>query len=182
MFAITPRLLLRPGWPEDAVAVHEAINDEEIVRNLARAPWPYHLGHAETWLGSEADPLHPAFLIFQRNIGGGELIGSVGIGLTEEGDAEVGYWLRRTHWGLGFATEAARAIMGIAKSLGHKRLVAGHFTDNPGSGHVLRKLGFSTNGRVEQRHSVGRGGARAPCLLYRCDLSDSDAKDLLRDL
>ena len=34
MFAITPRLLLRPGFPEDAPALAAAIADEAIARNL----------------------------------------------------------------------------------------------------------------------------------------------------
>lgn len=41
MFARTQRLLLRPVWPEDAEALFAAINDERIVCNLSRAPWPY---------------------------------------------------------------------------------------------------------------------------------------------
>ncbi|HEX8257817.1 MAG TPA: GNAT family N-acetyltransferase, partial [Allosphingosinicella sp.] len=40
MFARTDRLLLRPGWAEDAPALYAAIADEAIVRNLASAPWP----------------------------------------------------------------------------------------------------------------------------------------------
>ena len=35
MFARTERLLLRPGWGEDAPALARAIADETIVRNLA---------------------------------------------------------------------------------------------------------------------------------------------------
>ncbi len=41
MFARTERLLLRPGWLEDAPALARAIGEEAVVRNLARAPWPY---------------------------------------------------------------------------------------------------------------------------------------------
>jgi len=176
MFARTPRTLLRPGWPEDANTVHEAINDEAIVRMLASAPWPYREEDAALWLGSEADPLRPSFLIFQRSPMGMHLIGSVGLGRTEEGATEIGYWLRRSHWGLGFATEAGQAVMEIAKALGHRRLSSGHFIDNPASGHVLRKLGFQPTGRVESRHSNGRGGP-APCMLYNCDLIENGKKD-----
>ena len=38
MFARTPRLLLRPGFPEDAPALAAAIADETIARNLAVGP------------------------------------------------------------------------------------------------------------------------------------------------
>ena len=53
MFARTPRLLLRPGWSEDAPALYEAIRDQGIVRNLATAPWPYQLSDAEAFLARE---------------------------------------------------------------------------------------------------------------------------------
>ena len=46
MFARTPRLLLRPGFPEDAPALAAAIADEQIVRHLATAPWPYRMRDA----------------------------------------------------------------------------------------------------------------------------------------
>ena len=50
MFAVTERLLLRPGWPEDAHALVAALGDREVVRNLARVPWPYGLGDAAALL------------------------------------------------------------------------------------------------------------------------------------
>ena len=46
MFARTPRLLLRPGFPEDAPALAAAIADEAIARNLANVPWPYRMRDA----------------------------------------------------------------------------------------------------------------------------------------
>ena len=55
MFARTERLLLRPGWSEDAAALLQAISDERIVRNLATAPWPYSLADAEAFLARERD-------------------------------------------------------------------------------------------------------------------------------
>ena len=53
MFARTERLLLRPAWSEDAAALAAAIGDEAIVRNLATAPWPYALEHAESFIARE---------------------------------------------------------------------------------------------------------------------------------
>ena len=46
MFARTPRLLLRPGFPEDAPALAAAIADQAIGRNLANVPWPYSMRDA----------------------------------------------------------------------------------------------------------------------------------------
>ena len=66
MFARTPRLLLRPGFPEDAPALAAAIADEAIARNLANVPWPYRMRDAEAFLASPRDPVLPSLLIFER--------------------------------------------------------------------------------------------------------------------
>jgi RimJ/RimL family protein N-acetyltransferase len=170
MFARTERLLLRPSWPEDAGELHQAIADEGIVRNLARAPWPYTAEEAVRFATMNHDETYPAFLLMLRTDNAPRLIGACGIG-EHKGEAELGYWIARPYWGLGFASEAGRAVMAIARAIGHQKLVAGHFTDNPASGSVLRKLGFKNTGRSEQRHSKGRGEAMT-CALYERSLED----------
>lgn len=172
MFARTERLLLRPSWPEDAAELHAAIADEGIVRNLARAPWPYTEEEAVRFATMDHDATYPAFLLMLRTDAAPRLIGACGLG-QRNGEAELGYWIARPYWGLGFASEAGRAVMHIAKAIGHRKLVAGHFTDNPASGRVLRKLGFRDTGRNEQRHSKGRGKATT-CALYEKSLAGSD--------
>jgi RimJ/RimL family protein N-acetyltransferase len=172
MFARTERLLLRPIWPEDAGALYDAIADEAIVGNLARAPWPYTRDDAANFAALEHSEYFPNFMLMLRTNGEPKLIGSCGLG-EREGEAELGYWIARDHWGRGFASEAAKAVVSIAKALGHKKLVSGHFTDNPNSGRVLRKIGFRATGRVEQRFSNGRGH-KAPCALFEKDLVGED--------
>jgi RimJ/RimL family protein N-acetyltransferase len=158
MFARTERLLLRPPWPEDADALFRAIAEERIVRNLATAPWPYLPEHASGWIAAERPAHRPASLIFRRTGGATELVGGIGIHDTPEGDVELGYWIARSHWGRGYASEAGRAVVRFARTaLRLPRLVAGHFLDNPASGSVLRNLGFQPTGRIGMRHSVARG-------------------------
>jgi len=175
MFARTERLLLRPSWPEDAGELHQAIADEGIVRNLARAPWPYTAEDAVRSAPQEHDAHFPSFLMMLRTNGAPRLIGACGIG-NLDGEPELGYWIGRPYWGLGFATEASRAVIEIAKTIGHKKLVASHFTDNPASGKVLRKLGFQSTGKTAQRHSNGRGIATT-CALYERSLEDAVTDD-----
>jgi RimJ/RimL family protein N-acetyltransferase len=175
MFARTERLLLRPSWPEDAGELHQAIADEGIVRNLARAPWPYTAEDAVRSATQEHDAHFPSFLMMLRTNGAPRLIGACGIG-NLDGEPELGYWIGRPYWGLGFATEASRAVVEIAKTIGHKKLVASHFTDNPASGKVLRKLGFQGTGKTAQRHSNGRGIATT-CALYERSLEDAVTDD-----
>lgn len=178
MFARTERLLLRPSWPEDAPELHQAIADEGIIRNLARAPWPYTIDEAVRFTMQEHDELYPAFLLMARTSGAPRLIGACGIG-NLDGKAELGYWIARPYWGLGFATEASRAVVHIAKAVGHKKLIASHFTDNPASGTVLRKLGFKSTGKTMQRHSRGRGEAMT-CALYEKSLEGATSEPLVR--
>lgn len=172
MFALTERLLLRPGWIEDAPALTKAIADKAIVTKLARAPWPYHLHHAEEFLGRVRDPRYPDCLIFARTLGAPRLIGGMGLERIEDGTAELGYWIARPYWGLGFATEAGRAVVSTAReSLRLPKIVAGHAIDNPASGRVLNKLGFRPTGRVVPRRSAARGES-VPCLMF--ELADSE--------
>ena len=90
MFARTERLLLRPSWPEDAQELHQAIADEGIVRNLARAPWPYTVDDAGDFATQAHDALYPSFLIMLRTHGAPRIIGACGIG-NYYGNAELGY-------------------------------------------------------------------------------------------
>ncbi len=174
MFARTERLLLRPGWKEDAPALFQAIADEAIVRNLASPPWPYSLADAEAFLATERRPDEASFLIFRRTRGEPQLIGTTGLGRRPSGAIELGYWIARPHWGLGYATEAAAAVVAIARDgLRLDRMVAGHFLDNPASGRVLEKLGFRATGITAPRFSVARGGD-APCRLFEIELRQAE--------
>ena len=178
MFARTERLTLRPGWIEDAPALYRAIADEGIVRNLANAPWPYRPEDAESFLARERSVTDASALVFLHTAGGPELIGGVGFGRMPDGRTELGYWLKRGHWGRGYATEAGRALLAAARdSLRLKRLEAGYFLDNPASGRVLEKLGFRPTGQIVPRYSVGRGEA-VPCRLLTLTLSDDGEGDV----
>lgn len=172
MFHRSERLLLRPPWPEDWSDVYRGIADEGVVRNLAAAPWPYAQDDARSWCASGQDPRAPRFLITLAHTA--EVIGCIGFGPLPvedgggDGIMEIGYWIARPHWGCGYASEATRAVIEIARTIGCSRIEAGHFVDNPASGRVLRKAGFLPTGKVAPRHSAGRG-EDAPCILYRLD-------------
>ena len=176
MFARTERLLLRPGWREDAPALLHAIADERIVRNLATAPWPYSMADAETFLTRERPADAAACLIFLRTEGAPCLVGGIGFGRTQDQEIEFGYWIARPYWGRGIATEAGRALLANARdSLRLPRLVAGHFTDNPASGRVLQKLGFRPTGITRGRYSAGRD-AIAPAKEFVLEFAPAAAE------
>ncbi|MES2754787.1 MAG: GNAT family N-acetyltransferase [Pseudomonadota bacterium] len=175
MFARTARLMLRPGWPEDANALTQAIAHHDVVDKLARAPWPYALGDAQFFLQPERGAEAANFLVFDDPGGAPRLVGGIGIDAPNAaGERELGYWFTPHAWGRGYATEAGRAVVQIARhALGLRRLHSGHFTDNPASGAVLRKLCFQPTGAIVPRRSVARG-AEVPCALYELDLAATD--------
>ena len=161
MFHRSERLLLRPIWPEDWQGVLAGIADEGVVRNLARAPWPYSEDDAREFTQRAIEPAFPRFLVARAQ--DARIVGCIGIDRLDEEDrpgafaVEMGYWIARPFWGQGYATEAGEAVLRIARTLGYREVVASHFVDNPASGRVLEKLGFETTGRVIMRHSCARG-------------------------
>ncbi|MBX9615167.1 MAG: GNAT family N-acetyltransferase [Caulobacteraceae bacterium] len=166
----TDRLNLRPGRMEDAPALFRAIADPDIVRNLASAPWPYSPADAERLASGTFNPKEPRLFIFRADAGTEELIGVAGLDRMPDGDVELGYWIAKEHWNRGYASEAGRTMIGIARTeLKLPRLVAGYFVDNPASGHVLKKLGFVPVPGLVDRNSRARGGVAA-CQICTLDL------------
>lgn len=169
MFARTPRLTLRPPWPEDAPALSHAIAHANVVTMLARAPWPYALGDAQAFLAQPRAGTDPVCMILCHEKSGPELIGAISITRRDDGH-ELGYWLTPSAWGCGYATEAGKAVLGMARhALGLKQLRSSYFLDNPASGKVLTKLGFRHVGE-KPLHSVARG-REMPCALVELDLT-----------
>lgn len=165
MFARTERLILRPSWPEDAPHLAQALSNPDIARNLSILPTAGQESELMRWIERPRDPQLPDWLAFARTRGAPRLVGGCGITRREDGRLELGYWIERAHWGLGFATEAARAAMRAARAIGFSRIQAAHFLDNPAPVRVLRKLGFRPTGRIEVRPRPARGGSAA-ALIY----------------
>src|SRR3546814_13768371 len=97
MFARTERLLLRPGWQEDAPALARAIGDEMIVRNLSRAPWPYTEAHARAFLGRRPEGNPSRFTMIHRPPSAQRMLGCLGMDRMETTAAEHGPCVARPH-------------------------------------------------------------------------------------
>jgi RimJ/RimL family protein N-acetyltransferase len=167
---------LRPAWPEDWEAVLSGVADEGVVMNLARVPWPYGAAEARQFVAQRQDPCLPHFLVVES--ASGQVVGSAGLG-EHRGEVEIGYWLARPWWGRGYATEAARGVLSVARTLGHRHLVAGHFIDNPASGAVLRKLGFTPREQRAHRYCLARG-CDVISIEYNLDPCDELAEPQMR--
>jgi RimJ/RimL family protein N-acetyltransferase len=139
------RITLRRPVITDAKRVATFMGDFDVVKNLSRAPWPYALEDAESWLGGvEAikgpRPAYPFAITTPEG-----LIGVVGISTNPQNPEaiELGYWLGKPYWNQGYVSESARLALRFAFSeLDLPGIEAGFFIDNPASGRVLEKLGF----------------------------------------
>ena len=88
------------------------------------------------------------------------MIGTIGVGA-----GEIGYFLAPSHWGRGLMTEALSVVLpAVFDRFPVSRIRAGHFEDNPVSGHILRKFGFEETGR-EMATSLARLEP-APLITY----------------
>jgi ribosomal-protein-alanine N-acetyltransferase len=150
----TERLTLRRPARADAGAIFSGYaSDPEVTRYLA---FRRHqslddtyafLEHSdEQWTRWPAGP----YLIDDES---GTLIGSTGLGFSSACRASTGYLLRRDAWGQGFATEALRAMVGLARDLGVRELRALCHPEHKASRHVLEKCGFAVIDTLE-RHLV----------------------------
>ena len=153
----TDRLVLRPTRGLDADRALEIQSDWDVTRMLRMASFPpdreeirrWFADHQREWLAGEA-------FRFAVELGG-KMVGVVDVDGIVEREGTLGYWLDRAAWRRGYAFEAAHAVTRFAfGEVGLLRLKAGHADDNPASGRVLTKLGFSPLDTV-QRFSRPRG-------------------------
>lgn len=146
----TGRLDLQPATASDIAELVPLIGAREVAETTLRIPHPYEEKHAREFLVSPAKENELRLIIRLRS--DGRLCG--GIGLHPDNDhkrAELGYWIGVPFWGSGYATEAARAVVGYGfQNFDLNRIFAAHFAGNDASGNVLRKIGMRYEGCMRQ--------------------------------
>jgi RimJ/RimL family protein N-acetyltransferase len=162
----TQRLTLRAPRAQDAKAIASLINDRRIAENTARIPHPYSLADAHAFLAQiNRDPRQPSFAIALAD---GTIIGGCGIHVLSGGEPELGYWIGVPHWGRGYATEAARAVLDHGfGALGYERITSRARVSNPASRRVLEKCGFQWTGVALIRIHALKSSAPVDC--FRLD-------------
>lgn len=157
----TDRLLIRPWTDADRPALHEILQDVEVMRYI----------HAGRPLSDEE--IDAAFARHARNLAehgvcmgaaveksSGRLAGIAGVqplGMTD--DLEIGWVFGRHAWGRGYATEAGAAAMHhVLETLGRPRVVAIIDPDNLPSKRVAARLGME----YEARYTGAQLGHRNP--------------------
>lgn len=143
---VTQRLVAGPCQPKDREHFVRLERDPDVMRFL-------NGGGVDDETASTADApfLMPRGMerdvwTVRRRAGGG-FVGWISLIPGEEDSAELGYRLRRTAWGQGFATEMSRVIVhwGFAHA-GYSRITAQTMAVNRASRRVLEKIGMKLLG------------------------------------
>jgi ribosomal-protein-alanine N-acetyltransferase len=162
------RITLRDFEPDDLDPSMAIVGDDDVTRTLSfdsRSRDEQAARLSDDIARARGSPRPDYYLaIVARETD--RLIGFVRLGLlgTHRG-GELGYALRKDHWGQGYATEAARLMLDFAFSTaGLHRVQAATGPDNEPSRALLERLGFRYEGCI--REHVFTNGAWRDSLLY----------------
>ena len=158
----TERLTLRRPTLADVNAIARLACDRRIAVNT-RLPHPYSQNHAVEFVRYLASkPREGVFLVEHNHTP----IGVVGTAWREADAPELGYWLGVDHWGQGFATEAARAVIDFSFEESDIAFIrSGARVTNPASRNILEKCGFQWSG--VELHRFESLGSSAPVDCFR---------------
>jgi RimJ/RimL family protein N-acetyltransferase len=147
----TDRLLIRRFLASDGPGLHGYLSRPEAVRF---EPYPVQtLVECEDMAAKRAE--NPDF--WAVCLPDGELVGNLYLH-REQPEAwrtwELGYVFHPDHWGKGYATESAAALLTACfEQWGAHRVIARCDPRNPASWRLLERLGFRREGRLVQNAS-----------------------------
>jgi len=158
----TERLTLRKPTLADAKAIADLANDRRIALMTRRLPHPCTRDDVVHFVKATAGTGETVFLIENNHTP----VGVAGVDWSEPDAPELGYWFGVEHWGRGFATEAARAVIDYAfEEFDIDRMVSGARVVNPKSRNVLEKCGFQWSG--VELHRFKALGSSTPVDRFR---------------
>ena len=153
MQLLTDRLILREYVADDWRAVQAYQSDPRYLRYYAWTERPEADVRAfvDRFVAQQSEQPRTRFQLAVVLKPDGPVIGSCGIRMAgpRAHEADIGYELAPEHWGRGYASEAARAIVAFGfDELRVHRIWAECVADNVASAHVLEKLGMRREGRL----------------------------------
>ena len=163
----TERLTLRRPTLADVAAIARLANDRRIAENTRRLPHPYSREHAVEFVRAMAGDCRETVFLIENDF---KPIGVVGVDWRDRDAPELGYWLGTDHWGQGFATEAARAVIDFTfQEFDVEQMVSGARVANPSSRNILEKCGFQWSG--VELHRFEALGSSTPVDRFRLSRS-----------
>jgi len=159
------RLLIRGPLPGDGADVHAAIT-ESLDELRPWMPWA-HVEQTVDEVEANVRQAHADFLarrdlrLHLYQLGGGTFVGSSGLHRIDWAVPrfEIGYWVRTSMAGLGFATEATRRIADFAfEDLHAERVEIWCDARNERSAAVAKRAGFTFEARLSRNRRDTSGG------------------------
>jgi ribosomal-protein-alanine N-acetyltransferase len=155
----TPRLILRPLCDEDAHALFAIWSDADAMRYFS-IPLMTHIEQAADRISRamERSAEGEAFIFALEMRATGEVLGDCALLHADKQcrRIEIGFSLNRGHWGNGYMTEAASALIEHAfGALNMRRIEADIDPRNVASARLLERLGFVREGLLRERWMVG---------------------------
>ena len=175
----TERLILRDFVDSDWEAAHTYASRDEVVRYMAWGPNTEHETKdfvARAIAGQQSEPRR-SYELAISTLQDSALIGGVSIERTSDlhESGVIGYCLHPDTWGRGFATEAARAIVGFGFTyLELHRITTTCDTENVASRRVLEKCGMRRECTL--RHNMRIRGEWRDSYLYEILVDEWSAK------
>ena len=142
----TDRLVLRDLRPDDLDAMHAYTSHRDVTRFLFWGPNTLEetCGSLSAFIAAQAETPRIVYELGLTLKGDGRLVGALCLYRGDfeiRNDAEIGFVLHPDHWGNGYVTEAARALMSAGfANLGLHRIWASCDARNEASVRVLEKL------------------------------------------
>lgn len=153
MMLETDRLILTAWEPSDWLAFRPIATDVEVMRYITGGvPWTDERIQAfvnrQVQLFSERGFCRWKLLLKPAQ----EMIGFCGVGFWGDSlDPEIGWWLARSFWGRGLATEAARiALRDALERVRLDRIISIARPANVASTRIMEKLGFKLECEFEK--------------------------------
>ena len=141
----TARLILRPPAVTDAPVLAELADTPRVAEMLVGMPHPYRVADALDWIGEPAPAGGQKHLVTRpRADGSPEVVGVATLDFRRGARLPtLGTWLGEAHWGRGYATEAAHAVIDYAfLHQGHERLSFTCRVTNEAGRRVIERCGF----------------------------------------
>ena len=160
----TDRLILRDFVIGDWRAAHVYAADPEVVRYMEWGPNNEATSRAfiERVVALQHTEPRQDFELAVTLRPSGELIGGCGFHISDLQNRTgwLGYILSREHWGQGYATEVARALLRFGfEQFGMHRIWATCDPRNLASAHILEKIGMRREGHLRE-NKLQRGSWR----------------------
>jgi len=112
---VTERLVLRAPHIEDTDALAGLANNARVATMVSRMPHPYTRKDAMDFIRRSRTGAIGKCVYAVTNADDGRFLGCCGIEPQDDPSTlELGYWIGEPHWGRGFATEAAHAVIDMA--------------------------------------------------------------------